>query len=76
VDNILSWARRYRRWTPVVRGDLERVRFDTQQLQNPEISGMAYQQGELAGYELREYLNALLTAGITSAKAGVAAPTA
>jgi 5-methylcytosine-specific restriction endonuclease McrA len=56
VDNILSWARRYRRWTPVVRVDVERVRFDTQQLQNPEIRGMAYQQGELAGYELREYL--------------------
>jgi len=34
----------------------ELVRFDTQALQNPEISGIEYQQGELAGYEVREYL--------------------
>jgi HNH endonuclease len=27
-----------------------------QQLENPEISGIEYQQGELAGYEVREYL--------------------
>ncbi|MCK7582403.1 MAG: RNA-guided endonuclease IscB [Chromatiales bacterium] len=32
------------------------MRFDTQALQNPEISGVEYQQGELAGYEVREYL--------------------
>ena len=35
---------------------MELVRFDTQLLQNPEISGVEYQQGELQGYELREYL--------------------
>ena len=34
----------------------ELVRFDTQALQNPEISGVEYQQGELFGYEVREYL--------------------
>lgn len=34
----------------------ELVRFDLQQLENPEISGIEYQQGELAGYEVREYL--------------------
>jgi 5-methylcytosine-specific restriction endonuclease McrA len=34
----------------------ELVRFDTQKLQNPEISGIQYQQGELQGYEVREYL--------------------
>jgi len=32
------------------------VRFDTQKQQNPEISGVEYQQGELVGYEVREYL--------------------
>ncbi|MCE6957488.1 HNH endonuclease, partial [Cereibacter sphaeroides] len=32
------------------------VRFDTQAMQNPEISGVEYQQGALAGYEVREYL--------------------
>lgn len=34
----------------------ELVRFDLQQLENPEISGVGYQQGTLAGYETREYL--------------------
>ena len=32
------------------------VRFDTQKMQNPEISETEYQQGTLYGYELREYL--------------------
>jgi len=35
---------------------LELVKFDTQAMQNPEISGVEYQQGELFGYEVREYL--------------------
>jgi len=35
---------------------MELVRFDIQKLQNPEISGVSYQQGVLFGYELREYL--------------------
>jgi 5-methylcytosine-specific restriction endonuclease McrA len=34
----------------------ELVRFDLQQLENPEIAGVEYQQGTLAGYEVREYL--------------------
>jgi 5-methylcytosine-specific restriction endonuclease McrA len=35
---------------------MELVRFDTQRLNNPEITGIEYQQGELFGYEVREYL--------------------
>jgi 5-methylcytosine-specific restriction endonuclease McrA len=35
---------------------LELVRFDTQKLNNPEISGKEYQQGTLYQYEVREYL--------------------
>ena len=34
----------------------ETVRFDTQALENPEIAGAEYQQGTLAGYEVRECL--------------------
>jgi 5-methylcytosine-specific restriction endonuclease McrA len=34
----------------------ELVKFDTQALVQPEISGVEYQQGTLAGYEVREYL--------------------
>ena len=33
-----------------------KVRFDTQRMQNAEITRVQYQQGELAGYEVREYL--------------------
>jgi 5-methylcytosine-specific restriction endonuclease McrA len=32
------------------------VRFDTQKMMNPEITGVDYQQGSLSGYEVREYL--------------------
>ena len=35
---------------------MELVRFDMQLMQNPEILGLQYQQGQLAGYEVREYL--------------------
>ncbi|HEX4714750.1 MAG TPA: RNA-guided endonuclease IscB [Ktedonobacteraceae bacterium] len=56
IDNVVSWARRYRRWVPLVRLDVERVKFDIQLLQNPEVSGVEYQRGELAGWEVRAYL--------------------
>ena len=56
VDNSLAWAKRFCRLCPITTVAVETVRFDTQQLQNPEISGVEYQQGTLAGYELREYL--------------------
>jgi len=35
---------------------MEVANFDTQKMQNPEIKGIEYQQGELSGYEVREYL--------------------
>src|SRR5579863_2887476 len=56
IDNVLTWVRRLSRACPVSEIALELVRFDTQALQNPEISGVEYQQGELIGYEVREYL--------------------
>jgi len=56
VDSTLSWVNRLCQASPVTTLSVERVRFDTQRLQNPEISGVEYQQGTLAGYEVREYL--------------------
>ena len=56
VDTTLSWNRRLMRWYPVAAVSVERVRFDTQLMENPEISGVEYQQGTLAGYETREYV--------------------
>jgi len=41
---------------PITRIIIEIASFDTQKMQNPEISGVEYQQGELQGYEVREYL--------------------
>ena len=52
----MVWVARIQRWAPVSALSSELVRFDMQALENPEISGMEYQQGTLAGYEVREYL--------------------
>jgi 5-methylcytosine-specific restriction endonuclease McrA len=56
IANTLTWVERLRRWCPIGAITLELVKFDTQLLQNAEISGVEYQQGQLAGYEIREYL--------------------
>jgi hypothetical protein len=56
VDTVLSWVARLRRIVPVSGIAIELVCFDTQALENPEISGVEYQEGTLAGYEVREYL--------------------
>lgn len=56
VHNIITWVHRLRRFAPVTALSMELVKFDTQAMQNPEVSGVEYQQGELAGYEVREYL--------------------
>jgi 5-methylcytosine-specific restriction endonuclease McrA len=56
VDNTAAWVRRYRRLAPITAISIEHVRFDTHAMQQPGISGVQYQQGTLAGYEVREYL--------------------
>lgn len=56
VDTTVSVVTKLRRWAPVVRVHQELVRFDMQKLEHPEISGVEYQQGTLAGFEVREYL--------------------
>jgi 5-methylcytosine-specific restriction endonuclease McrA len=56
VQTTMTWVHRLCRYTPVACLSVENVRFDMQLMQNPEISGVEYQQGELAGYEVREYL--------------------
>ncbi len=56
VETILTWVNKLHRLAPIGLIVQELVRFDLQQLENPEISGIEYQQGELQGYEVREYL--------------------
>lgn len=56
VDTTLAWVHRLLHLAPVSSISTELVRFDMQALENPEIEGAQYQQGTLAGYEVREYL--------------------
>ncbi|MGC9506207.1 RNA-guided endonuclease IscB [Baaleninema sp.] len=56
VETTMTWVNRLRKLCPIVSISQELVRFDTQKLQNPEVSGIEYQQSELLGYEIREFL--------------------
>jgi 5-methylcytosine-specific restriction endonuclease McrA len=56
IANIETWIRRIRKLCPIAAISQELVRFDLQQIQNPEISGVEYQRGELFGFEVKEYL--------------------
>jgi RRXRR protein len=54
VANVLTWVARLMRLCPIEAISMELVKFDTQAMQNPEITGALYQQGERMGYEVRE----------------------
>ena len=56
VDNVSIWVRRLQKLVPLSSIVVETVRFDMQKIQAPEITGIEYQQGDLLGYEIREYL--------------------
>lgn len=56
LSNVLTWVRRLSRLCPITAYSMELVKFDMQQMENPHISGVEYQQGTLLGYEVREYL--------------------
>ena len=56
VDTTLALVRRLEELAPIGEIAMELVRFDMQLLENPEISGVEYQQGTLQGYEVRQYL--------------------
>ena len=51
-----TWVRRLRNLAPITALSMELNKFDMQLMQNPDISGVQYQQGTLAGYEVKEYL--------------------
>lgn len=56
IANVETWLRRLSSLCPVKAISIELIRFDMQLMDNPEVSGVEYQQGTLAGYEVREYL--------------------
>ncbi|GCF09562.1 hypothetical protein KDI_31260 [Dictyobacter arantiisoli] len=56
ISNVLTWVHRFSRYCPITAISMELVRFDMQLMENAEISGVGYQQGTVAGYEIREHL--------------------
>lgn len=56
IANIEIWVRRLIQLCPVASISQELVKFDLQQMDNPEICGKEYQQGTLSGCEVRQYL--------------------
>ncbi|HTK06244.1 MAG TPA: RNA-guided endonuclease IscB [Ktedonobacteraceae bacterium] len=56
VCTIETWMKRLRTRCPITAISMELVTFDLQAMENPDIQGCEYQQGTLAGYELRAYL--------------------
>ena len=56
ISNVLTWVHRLSGLCFITAISLELVKFDLQLMDHPEISGVEYQQGTLAGYEVREYL--------------------
>lgn len=56
ADNIIIWVVRLCKLFNITQCSFEAVRFDTQLMDNPDIEGVQYQQGELFGYEIKEYL--------------------
>src|SRR5947209_7616510 len=54
ISNVLTWTQRLMRLCPLTAISQELVKFDMQALDNPEMRGVQYHQGTLAGYELRE----------------------
>ncbi|MHA2270506.1 MAG: RNA-guided endonuclease IscB [Candidatus Hodarchaeales archaeon] len=56
LDSHTRFIQKLQTMLPITRINVEVGTFDPQKLQNPEINGVEYQHGELAGYEVREYL--------------------
>ncbi len=53
---VETWIRRIKKYAPIASIAIERVKFDLQKMENPDISGVEYQQGTLQGYTIREAL--------------------
>lgn len=56
VGNVQVWYDRLLARAPITQAHIETVRFDTQAMQRPGIKDVEYQQGDLAGYELRAFV--------------------
>ena len=54
--NTETWIRRLRAIFPVTLVRVETARFDMRLMQDAEVSGREYQQGELSGWQIRSYV--------------------
>lgn len=55
-DSHVKLVKNLKKILPITKIVVEVTSFDQQKMQNSEISGIEYQQGELQGYAVREYL--------------------
>lgn len=55
-DSHKRIIKKLKEWFPVTETIIEVATFDQQKMENPEISGVEYQQGELQGYHVKQYL--------------------
>ena len=56
LDNTVNLFNKLNKLTPITNVSIENVRFDMQKINNPTISEIGYQQGDLFGFEVKEYL--------------------
>lgn len=56
LDTHIRLVEKLKKILPITNVVVEVASFDTQKMENPEINGIKYQQGELQGYEVRQYL--------------------
>lgn len=56
LNSHIKLVNRLKDILPIKKVIVEVAKFDTQKMQNPEIEGVEYQQGELQGYLVRNYL--------------------
>jgi 5-methylcytosine-specific restriction endonuclease McrA len=56
VESTLLFIKRLQKLAPITLLSQELVKFDMQKMENPEISGVEYQQGTLLNFEVKEYL--------------------
>jgi len=56
LETHIRLIEKLKSFLPISKTIIEQATFDTQKIQNPEITGIEYQQGKLQGYEVREYI--------------------
>jgi hypothetical protein len=56
LDSHIRIVEKVKKILPISEVIVEVASFDIQKMQNPEISGVEYQQGTLQGYNVRQYL--------------------